>query len=179
MKIRWNRFNIYLSTALVLGLACGCSTSRHKEKKVYSTLRIHIEVNPDAARLSNPVLVHGFSVNVQTEPIITEANVKRAKVIDVLGGFEISLQFDRQGSWLLEQYTSAGRGKHLAIFSQWSSSPENKLNKGKWLASPYIPTHITDGMLMFTPDATREEADQLVLGLNNVARKIQAESLTE
>jgi hypothetical protein len=27
--------------------------------------------------------------------------------------------------------------------------------------------------LTFTPDATREEADQIVLGLNNVAEKIQ------
>lgn len=179
MKIRWNRFNLYLAFLLALGMATGCNTAHRKEKKIFATLRLHIEVNPDAGHLSGPVLVHGYSVNVQTEPFLTEANVKHAKVIDVLGGFEISLQFDRQGSWLLEQYTSAGRGRHLAVFSQWSSPPDNKLNKGRWLASPYIPTHITDGMLMFTPDATREEADQIVLGLNNVARKIQAESLTE
>jgi hypothetical protein len=31
--------------------------------------------------------------------------------------------------------------------------------------------------LSFTPDMSREEADRLVIGLNNVAKKIQKEQL--
>jgi hypothetical protein len=32
---------------------------------------------------------------------------------------------------------------------------------------------ISDGVLVFTPDASREEADRIVLGLNNVAKEAQ------
>jgi hypothetical protein len=180
MKFRVKRFNIYLCTALALGLFCGCHTTREKQdKKRITTLRLHMETNPDAPKRSGPVTIHGITFNLESEPFLTEAHVKEAKVIDVVGGFEMSIQMDRQGSWLLEQYTSAGRGKHLAVFSQWTTFPEKKLNKGRWLASLFIRTHITDGLLTFTPDVTREEADQIATGLNNVAKQIQENSLTD
>ncbi len=178
MKFRLKRFNIYLCTVLALGALCGCHTTREKEdKKRLTTLRLHIETNPDAPKRSGPVTIRGVTFNLESAPFLTESNIKEAKVIDVVGGFEMSLQFDRQGSWLLEQYTAAGRGKHLAVFSQWTTFPEKKLNKGRWLASPFIRTHITDGLLTFTPDATREEAEQIATGLNNVAKKIRENSI--
>jgi hypothetical protein len=31
---------------------------------------------------------------------------------------------------------------------------------------------ITDGVLVFTPDTTREEAENIALGLNNVAKSL-------
>jgi hypothetical protein len=41
----------------------------------------------------------------------------------------------------------------------------------RWLAAPVISHRIGDGVLVFTPDATREEAEEIALGLNNVAKK--------
>ena len=42
-----------------------------------------------------------------------------------------------------------------------------------WLAAPMTNKRISDGVLVFTPDASREEADRIVLGLNNVAKEAQ------
>jgi murein DD-endopeptidase MepM/ murein hydrolase activator NlpD len=46
-----------------------------------------------------------------------------------------------------------------------------KTRDGRWLAAPIITRRISNGVLVFTPDCSREEADQLVLGLNNVAKE--------
>jgi len=103
---------------------------------------------------------------------LTEGNVKEAKVIDTPGGFAVQLQFDEQGTWLLEEYTTANRNKHIVIASQFVAPGEEKINKGRWLAAPKIGTHITDGLFSFTPDATREEAERIAAGINNVAHKL-------
>ena len=79
----------------------------------------------------------------------------------------IFVQFDRRGTWLLEQYTTANRGRRIAIMSQFGQV--------RWLAAPKISKPITDGTLVFTPDATREEADRIVRGLTNVAKKMQSQ----
>ena len=42
----------------------------------------------------------------------------------------------------------------------------------RWLAAPVISHRISDGVLVFTPDATREEAEEIALGLNNVSKKV-------
>ena len=42
-----------------------------------------------------------------------------------------------------------------------------------WLAAPLIRRPIADGVLTFTPDASREEAEKIVKGLNNVTEKIK------
>jgi len=123
--------------------------------------------------------------------------VSEAKVVNTLGGFALHIQFNREGMLLLEEFTGANRGKHLAIFSQFATLSDHdhpasgdahaagvtnasghahagkkeKLNQGRWLGAPRINQHISDGALIFTPDATREEAEQIALGLNNVVRK--------
>ena len=174
--IGWSRFNLYLVLVLGLGLVCGCRTAEGKRKSLLSTLRLHQEVNADASGRSQQVSVyreHPVAFTVETAPFLTEANVKEAKVVDTVGGFALRVQFDRQGSWLLEQYTGANRGRHLAIFSQFDNPNEEKLNQGRWLAAPLIHTHITDGLLIFTPDTSRPEAEQIALGLNNVAQQAQ------
>jgi hypothetical protein len=51
------------------------------------------------------------------------------------------------------------------IFGQWGDKPAI----GRWLAAPLISHRMADGVLAFTPDLSRPEADQLVLGLNHVA----------
>jgi hypothetical protein len=179
MKFRWDRFNIYLVLLSAALLASGCHSARSEEKKQVATLRLYVETHPDASKRSTQISIRGFNLNVESEPFVSEANIKEAKIVDVVGGFEISIQLDRQGSWLLEQYTAAHRRQHLAVFSQWTTFPDKKLNGGRYIAAPYIPTHITDGHLTFTPDATRQEADSIVLGLNHVAEKIKSESLID
>jgi hypothetical protein len=113
---------------------------------------------------SNPVLVI-----ISHDPILTEANLVAAKIINAPGGFAIEIQFDENGSWLLEQYSSANPGGHFAIFGQWG----DKLANGRWLAVPLITHRIANGRLAFTPDASREEADELVLGLTQAAAQNQ------
>ncbi len=178
MIIQWQRFNIYLFAAVVLALVCGCSSEASKRKKRVSTLRIHAEMNADAAGRTEKVKIYRaqpFWMTIEKQPFLEEKFVKEAKVIDVLGGFSLQVQFDRQGTWLLENYTSALRGKHIGIFSQFCGPPDEKLNQGRWVAAPLVQQRITDGLLVFTPDATREEAEEIALGLNNVAKKVGTE----
>ena len=56
----------------------------------------------------------------------------------------------------------------IAIFSQFGE----EMKDYRWLAAPVINRRISDGVLVFTPDATREEAEEIALGLNNVAKKV-------
>jgi hypothetical protein len=174
MKVWTRRFNIYLTLTAALVLLCSCKTDR--QKGPVSAVRIHIEVNPDSAGMSQTVSVvrsDPVLVTIAQEPILTEANVVAARVFDAHGGFAIEVRFDETATWILEQYSAANPGLHLAIFGQWG----DKLANGRWLAAPFITRRISDGVLLFTPDCSREEADQFVLGLNNVAKKIQKKSL--
>jgi len=111
--------------------------------------------------------------NVEKKPFLTEYNVTEAKVVETVGGFIISIKLDQSGSMLLEQYSAASRGKHFAIFSTFRTDLEGKTNYARWLGAPKISSRISDGTLSFTPDADREEALNIVLGLNNVARMIE------
>jgi preprotein translocase subunit SecD len=166
--------NLLVTLAVALAVVCGCRTERSEREQALSTFRVFLGVNQDAAKRSQPVPVyrdHPVTVNVESEPFLTEANVMEARVVDVVGGFALSIRLDRQGSWLLEQYTAANQGRHLAIQTQFVSpeAPEHHLNR--WLAAPLISGRISDGILLFTPDATHEEAEQIAVGLNNVAKK--------
>ncbi|HWV99714.1 MAG TPA: hypothetical protein VNZ64_08500 [Candidatus Acidoferrum sp.] len=176
MKSRWGPFNIYLAAAVALVCVCGCKTEESKRKKVLATFKVHLEARPDPMGRSQEVTIgrdNPVKLTVEKAPFLVEAHVKEAKVVDVLGGFVLQVQLDHEGAMLLEQYTSANPGRHLAIFSQFRTPPDETLNQGRWLAAPRIATHITDGLLAFTPDASREEADMIVLGLSNVAKKLE------
>jgi preprotein translocase subunit SecD len=176
MKICWPRFNTYLAVFVALITLCGCHTDKSHAKAAMCTLRLHQEMRPDplgsteqaSVFRENPVMI-----TVGKEPFLTEKNVTEAKLVEALGGFAVSIQFDREGSWLLEEYTAASRGKHILIYCQFMNPNDDKINKGRWLAAPKIQTHITNGLLIFTPDASREEAQQIVSGLNNVAKKLE------
>jgi preprotein translocase subunit SecD len=171
MKICWYRFNIYLVLALAAAVACGCRTSpESKAKKQLSTLRLHLETGHDVSVTSEVVPIyrqHPYMVSVDKMPFLNESNVAAAKVVDVVGGFALRIQFDHAGTATLEQYTTANRGRKIAVFSQFGE----ELMSVRWLAAPFISRSITDGVFIFTPDATREEAEQIAVGLNNVVKK--------
>jgi|SRR6266404_4656018 len=167
MRIRLDRFNIYLLLAL-LAIFCAPGCKSLGKKKEASTLRLHLEVAPDGTDKNGPVPIYRANpifVNVEKDPFLNEGRIAKAAVVDVMGGFAIFVQFDRRGSWLLEQYSTANKGRRVAILSQFGEV--------RWLAAPVMTKRISDGTLVFTPDATREEAERIVRGLNNVAKEIQ------
>jgi preprotein translocase subunit SecD len=180
MKVCARRFNVYFALAAVLVLLCGCKTDQQRERdqaaKVVGALRVHLEASPNDAGTTQTISVPRSDpvlVTIADEPILTEANLIAARVIDTPGAPGIEVRFDEISASLLEQYSAANPGRHFAIFGQWGE----KLSDGRWLAAPLITHRISDGTLAFTPDCSREEANQLVLGLNNVAAKINKSSL--
>jgi len=74
------------------------------------------------------------------------------------------MAFTAHGRLVLEQVTTEHRGARLAVYGVFPA--------GRWLAAPVVSTRITNGVLVFTPDATRDEAERLVRGLNNMAVRL-------
>jgi len=171
MKVITRRFNLYLALMVAVALICGCQTGKKKKKETLGALRIHLQVSSNDVGASQTVSVvrsTPVSVTIGHDPVLTEANIQAARIIDTPGGWAMQIHFDETGALELEQYTAANPGKHLVIFGQWG----DKLVNGRWLAAPLITHRISTGELAFTPDISRAEADQLVLGLNNVAAKV-------
>jgi hypothetical protein len=160
-------FNIFLLAA-ALGLGPGCKAPG--ESKHLASVRVHLEVNPDGTERSHPVPIGRtglFMVNVEKTPFLSEHQLKEAMLVETNDGFALKLEFDQKGTWLLEQYTSASRGKRAAVFVQWEEQM-------RWLAAPRMEHRLTNGVLLFTPDASREETERIVLGLNWSAKAIQS-----
>ena len=163
--IRFARFNIYL-LALTLLLAAGCKTAEEKKKsKELTLLFVHIETNSDGSERNKGVTILRSSpieVNIERDPFLTQNDVEAAFVVaNPQGGFWIKVQFNRHGALLLENASTTFKGKRFAILSQFGDA--------RWLAAPIITQRITNGQLVFTPDATFDEAERIVRGLNNVA----------
>ena len=155
MMIRPSHFNTYLLLALCLVFASGCQTAESKRKQERCTLRLHLEVNRDGTDRNEPVPIYRAKpmlINVEKKSFLDEGHVTKAAVIDDRGSFVIQVQFDREGALLLEQYSTANRGRRVAIFSQF--------REARWLAAPVLSHRIANGLFTFTPDATREEAEQ-------------------
>jgi hypothetical protein len=182
MKFCVNRFNVNLVLALGVGLLTACHTLKvSKKKEAVSTFQVYIEArrDPDRSQTVKVGREQPISFSIEKQPFVSEKHVKEAKVISDVGGFALQVQLDRQGSWLLEQYTTANHGKHLVIFSQFSTPPEETLNEGRWLAATRISLNITNGLISFTPDVNRAEADHLALGLNHVAKHAQDDGIIQ
>jgi preprotein translocase subunit SecD len=172
MMLDRKRFNIYLIVALTSLLASGCQSPETKKKKELATLRLYIETNPHGLGHSQVIQIlreAPFDVTVEQNPFLTEGNVAEAKVVNAMGGYAISVQFNTEGKMLLEQYTSANSGRKIAVFSQWGKD----MAQHRWLAAPAVYRRNSNGLFIFTPDASREEADEIALGLNNVSKKMR------
>jgi preprotein translocase subunit SecD len=174
MSFCLRRFNLYLPLLAALALPGGCALT-HKSGPL-GALRVHIESAANAEGASQTVSIlrtEPVLVTIARDPVLTEANLITATLMETPGGFAVRVKFDESGTWALEQCTASNPGKHLVIFGQWS----DQLVDGRWLAAPLITRRIGDGILTFTPDASREEAQKLVIGLNNAAKKINTGSL--
>jgi preprotein translocase subunit SecD len=169
------RFNLYLLLAVVALM--GCQTHKHEKKdKHVSMMRFHLENRAQVAETGKTVSVlrsNPVMVTVDSEPCLTELNIVKAQLLETPGGFAIEVKFDERGTWGLEQLTSANSGRHFAIFSQWS----DKAKDSRWIAAPIISHRISNGVFSFTADTSREEAEAIVLGLNNMAEKLAKEEM--
>lgn len=140
---------------------------KKKKKKIVNRIRIHVEAKRELPERSLPAIVGRNSpliFNVEKIPILNESHVENALLVDEPGGFMVRIRFNSMGAKLLESYSSAAAGRHLCVITDIDG-------EARWLAAPLVRQRIGDGMLSFTPDASREEMERLVLGLNETIRK--------
>ncbi|MBI3192477.1 MAG: hypothetical protein HYZ36_07420 [Pedosphaera parvula] len=178
MKICRAAFNIYL-LAILMAWATGCETTKpaadtattkpsKANRKKFTLLRLHLQANPDGTDHTAQVAIYRknpMTMTVNSSPFLSEANVMAASVVEDHDVLAIRIQFDRTGAMMLENVTTAYKDSWIAIFANFTEP--------RWRAAPYVDHRITDGVLTFTPDATREEAQRIVDGLNNVAKKLE------
>ena len=169
MVIRPSRFNIYLLLATALVALVGCKTFSSKSKKQIATLRVHLEAPHDPSGMTERVSVlraSPISVNIEKSPFLSETDIGAAKVVENGDEFILSIQLNQQGQRLLEQYSSANPQRRFAIRSQFRQGT-NVFDR--WLAAPLVMRRISNGILSFSPDANREEAEIIVKGWNKAA----------
>jgi preprotein translocase subunit SecD len=170
---RW-RFNRNLLLAVALAAAVsGCSTSKKKDKDgPFALISVHLESGPDTTlqETEDASVLRSSPIpfKVLKEPIVTEVDVERARTVDEIGGYAIELTLRQHGAWVLEEYTTENPSRHLVIYSEFGE----KMKEHRWLAAPKINRRNSTGVLTFTPDASQEEINQIVLGLNNTAKKL-------
>lgn len=161
------RFNYYL-LGLALVVATGCVSSREREqRREQSEIQLFIEAESDIENKTAIAYVFRSApvpVRIYKTPFLDGTDLVEANVADAVGGFVVQLAFTAHGRLVLEQVTTARRGARIAVYGIFPT--------GRWLAAPIIPGRITNGVLTFTPDMTREEAERLVRGLNNVAARL-------
>ncbi len=189
MTSRMKRFNSYLLAAVLIGIA-GCATPKDESEPKSKTkakgkgktslddlralMRLHVQVNSDGTSFTVPATVYRenpVTLTVMATPVIMEANLVKADLIEDTGGFAIRVLFDRQGALLLENATTSYRGSRLVVYGRWGT---DKDALERWLGAVFIADRITDGAFTFTPDASREETEAIVRGLNNVAGKLRS-----
>jgi hypothetical protein len=168
MKL-WRRgFNQYLVAALLLG-AAGCSTTDEEGAPLLTSLSVHLEAGSGEAGQSGSIRIlrsRPLSINIQFRPFLTQDHVVKAELHDSFGTHDIALHLNREGQLILHNTLRANPGMRIAYFCQFGQEEE-----GRWLAAPrYDPREVQD-VLVFTPDASRDESVRVVLGLNQIARK--------
>lgn len=183
MSRPWFCINLILSGLISsLLVSTGCQTpggdTKQEEEKVeetkkdeaedYALLRLHLQVPPDLYGRSVPISILRTSpvtLHVDPSPFLTEANLLEAELVETKGIYEIRLKFDLQGATILENVTLANKQGRIAILCKWSEQ--------RWLSAYAIRGGIQGGILRFTPDADRSEAEEIVKRLKKTAEKLQ------
>lgn len=194
MKEPRGAFNLFLGLmALCLGLQGLAATPEEKQRakdlerqkkmeaKQMAQIRVYREVTDFSGRASelgtlgvNKAKVgrtDPVEMTVQRDAVLDERDVKRATVIEQRDQtFAVGVEFVQQGSMVLHMNSVAAKGKRLVIAARWSDGT-NVFNR--WIAAPLMRRALDQGVLVFTPDMSHEEAVVFVRGLNNVAIKLK------
>jgi preprotein translocase subunit SecD len=162
--------NVYLTllTAAALLALPGCQSNSH-QKKTTVVLRLHIENPPDDSDHLTQVPIFRakpVQVSIDKVPFLDETAVARAEVIDDHGLHALQIQFNSHGRLVLEMVSGANPGRRIAIKSIFNGEL-------RWLAAPVMNRHIRNGVLTFSPDATRAEAETIAKGLNRIAHHLR------
>lgn len=170
--------NTFFRWAGLLLLAAGCATSptekqAKQEAKDMSVVRLFTEVRDESMAGSEVSLPRSspVTIKIDREPFADERDVVRADVISTVGGFSIRLELTTHGRMALEQASVSHAGLRLVAFGQWTVGKEDSVQR--WLAAPVMKAALRAGVVVFTPDLSREEADRFVRSLNNVAIKLE------
>lgn len=170
MVSRSSRFNIYLLLVLTLAAFTGCQSPEAKRKRQLATARVYLEVpagRPAQTLQATVLRAAPMNLNIEKNPFLNETHIAAAQIVETPGGFVLTIRLNTKGAWLLEQYTASHRDRRMAIQCQWGVAPNVQ---DRWVAAPLITKKISDGALTFTPDASREEVEEIVMGLNNYAK---------
>lgn len=159
------RINLVLAALL---LAAGCASDRDaaKKGKPIRRIRVYVESRHDLPDRTLPALVgrsNPMRFSAEKLPILNEVHTEHAALLDEPGGFRVELKFESLGARILESYTSAAAGRHLLIMTEIDG-------EARWIAAPVIRQRLAQGVLSFVPDASREEMERLVTGLNQEAK---------
>ena len=171
-------FNTFFPGLLAAGLVAGCATTpeakqeRAQDKEV-AALRLHLETKDDAPKAKVVTVLRSSPVtlSVESEAFMDERDVKAARLVDSLGGFAIVIEGTMHARLVLEMNSVARLGRRMAIASTWTTGKDT--TETRWLAAPALRQPLRDGAFSFTPDCSREEAEHIVRGLNNVAVKLE------
>jgi preprotein translocase subunit SecD len=170
MNSRRLAFNLILAVLFGSLVACKSPQEKKDEKAKQATfLRFHLETNPNASgrtAVASVYRAHPVLITVDRDAVLDEGFLAKIEVVDAdeHGGIALKATFDEAGTRRLDAVTIEHRGKRLAIRAVWTDN--------RWLAAPLLTKRISNGEFIFTPDATREEADRIVVGLRNVIKKL-------
>jgi hypothetical protein len=165
----WFNRHFCLALALLLGTAAGAAV-RDKKPRDPDILRFYLESPRDTTERATAAMIGRSSpvpVTIEKLPVLTESHLKQIELVDDAGGFSLRVTFNRLGRRLLENYSATRVGRRLVV--------QTEFEEARWLAAPVISRRLADGVLQFTPDATREEVERLVRGLSKVAKKNPAD----
>jgi len=166
---RWGWFSPMWILACLLGcVLVGCAGKKSKKDpdKDASTLRLHMETQPGILGSGKVKVIRSqpITIAIEKEPFLDEGFVKAARVMETPGGHAIGVEFTERGALRLQMATGTRAGRRMVIWSRWT--------EGRWLAAVIVSRANDTGVIVFTPDASREECERIVRGLNNVAMKI-------
>lgn len=150
------------------------STKKKKEEKPAAMVRVFMETTDDGTAPKVDVIrSRPLAVAITKQPFIDERDIVRAILLETPdGGFMMKLELTSHGKQSLEMATVSSNGRRMVVFSQWTMDGVEKPEE-RWLAAPLIRTPLHDGVMVFSMDCNREEANRIVDGINNVAIKLK------
>lgn len=148
---------------------CGCKSDNPKKKsprtstgKESTILRFFYVINPDGTDRCMQVPIYRsrpMMYWIDKNPFLHEGFITEATLVEEMGTIAIMVKFDSSGSLLMENVSLMNKGRNIAIYGEFGEA--------RWLSAPMLTGRVSDGVFVFTPDASKEEAERIVRGLNN------------